>query len=150
MPADPAGEAALRALSERFAQAEARIRALLARAPAGDRRALLTEALSILPALRREGARGPIAIAYLAAFAGVVGGPARRQSPKRLKDAFQLRNALRAFDRRIVPSQTRSCRKRSSLSFTRAPHLPAYFSGQRFLGERGEPPTARRIRWSSS
>jgi hypothetical protein len=73
MPAEPPGEADLRALSERFAQAEARIRALLARAPNGDRRALLIEALGLLVALGREDARGPVATAYLVAFREVAG-----------------------------------------------------------------------------
>jgi hypothetical protein len=79
MPAEPPGEAGLRALSERFARAEARIRALVAGAPEGDPRKLLTEALTILLALRRLDARDPIATAYLAAFGSVVGGPARRR-----------------------------------------------------------------------
>jgi hypothetical protein len=80
MPHAPAGEADLRALSERFAQAEARIRALLAQAPAGDRRKLLTEALAILVALRREDARGPVAVAYLAAFKESAGLARRRRA----------------------------------------------------------------------
>ena len=80
MPVPPAGEASLRALSERFADAEARIRALLAQAPAGDRRELLTEALAILVALRREDARGPVATAYLAAFKEAVGLARRRRA----------------------------------------------------------------------
>jgi hypothetical protein len=71
MPHAPAGEANLRALSERFAQAEARIRALVAKAPAGDRRQLLTETLAILVALRHEDARTPVIAAYLAAFRAV-------------------------------------------------------------------------------
>jgi hypothetical protein len=64
MPQPPAGEADLRGLSERFSEAEARIRALLAKAPAGDRRKLLTEALAILLALRHEDARTPVIVAY--------------------------------------------------------------------------------------
>ena len=71
MPVPPAGEADLGALSERFAQAEARVRALLAKAPAGDRRKLLTEALAILVALRHEDTRMPVIMAYLAAFRAV-------------------------------------------------------------------------------
>jgi hypothetical protein len=79
MPDLPAGERDLRVLSERFAQAEARIRALLARAPEGDRRKLLVEALAILIALRREDFRAPVITAYLAAFRAVRrrGGRAR-------------------------------------------------------------------------
>jgi hypothetical protein len=57
------GEADLRALSEHFTRAETRIRGLLAKAPTGDRRALLTEARELLVALRREDARGPVAVA---------------------------------------------------------------------------------------
>jgi hypothetical protein len=68
LPAAPSGEANLRALSERFSEAEARIRALVAQAPEGDRRKLLTEALSILVTLRREDFRGPVHAAYFAAF----------------------------------------------------------------------------------
>jgi hypothetical protein len=71
VPADLPGEAGLRALSERFSDAETRIRALVAKAPAGDRRELLTEALAILIALRHEDARTPVIAAYLAAFRAV-------------------------------------------------------------------------------
>ena len=74
MPAAPSGEASLRALSERFSVAEARIGALVAQAPAGDRRALLTEALTILIALRREDFLGPVHAAYLDAFRAVRAG----------------------------------------------------------------------------
>ena len=50
MPTYPPGEADLRALARRFADAERRVRALLARAPEGDRRQLLSEALTLLGA----------------------------------------------------------------------------------------------------
>ncbi len=68
MPTYPPGEADLRALARRFADAERRVRALLARAPEGDRRELLSEALTLLEALRREDLRAPVFAAYLAAF----------------------------------------------------------------------------------
>jgi hypothetical protein len=77
LPVAPAGEASLRALAERFADAEARVRALLARAPEGDRRELLKEAVAILIALRRENFRGPVHAAYLDAFRAIRRGGSR-------------------------------------------------------------------------
>jgi hypothetical protein len=68
MPDPPAGERDLRALAARFTGAEVRVRGLVARAPGGDRRKLLVEALAILVALRREDFRGPVISAYLMAF----------------------------------------------------------------------------------
>jgi len=47
-------ELALLALAGRFVEAEAQIRALVRRAPTGDRRRLLAEGLAILQALRAE------------------------------------------------------------------------------------------------
>jgi hypothetical protein len=44
----------LRALSEQFSEAERRIRALIARAPGGNRRQLLTEVLGVLVAQVRQ------------------------------------------------------------------------------------------------
>lgn len=71
----------LRALSERFSWAESRIRALVRRAPTGDRRALLTEGLAILLVLRREaiGAGEHVGRAYAVAalaIAKLTGRPA--------------------------------------------------------------------------
>jgi len=77
---EPPGEAGLRALSERFAQGETRIRALLLQVHAGDRRALLTEALTILNALRQEDARGAVSTAYLSAYRDVAGLARRRRA----------------------------------------------------------------------
>lgn len=51
---DLPAEAGLRALAQRFAVAERRVRALLVRAPAGDRRELLHQALLHLLGLRKE------------------------------------------------------------------------------------------------
>jgi hypothetical protein len=62
------GEADLRGLALRFEQAERRVRALLARAPEGNRRELVAAALTILIALRGEDFRTPVIAAYLAAF----------------------------------------------------------------------------------
>lgn len=64
----PPGEADLRALARRFADAERRVRDLLRRAPTGNRRELLAEALTILFTLRRQNLRAPVTIAYLVAF----------------------------------------------------------------------------------
>lgn len=63
----------LRALSERFNWAESRISALVRRAPTGDRRALLLEALAILLVLRREaiGAGEHVERAYVIASLAV-------------------------------------------------------------------------------
>lgn len=66
MPEPPPGEDDLGALARRFEDVERRVRALIARAPEGDRRKLLTEALNLLVALRREDFRGPVISAYLA------------------------------------------------------------------------------------
>lgn len=66
--APPQGEADLRALARRFADAERRVRALLRRAPAGNRRELLAEALTLLFTLRRQNLRAPVTVAYLVAF----------------------------------------------------------------------------------
>jgi hypothetical protein len=71
MPDPPRGERELRALSERFREAEQRIRALVARAPEGDRQALLVAVIAILIALRRLDLGGPAITAYLAAFRAV-------------------------------------------------------------------------------
>lgn len=70
----PEGEADLRALARRFDDAERRVQDLLDRAPEGNRRELLTEALDLLVALRREDLRGPVITAYLAAFRDVRSG----------------------------------------------------------------------------
>ena len=64
MPEPPPGEADLRALAERFSEAETRIRALVARSVEGSRRDNLTEALDLLGALRGEDFRGPVGRAY--------------------------------------------------------------------------------------
>ncbi|KAA0275391.1 MAG: hypothetical protein EDQ89_00215 [Acidobacteria bacterium] len=50
---------------------ERRVRALLRRAPAGNRRELLTEALTYLFVLRRQNLRAPVTIAYLEAFRAI-------------------------------------------------------------------------------
>jgi uncharacterized membrane protein YgcG len=68
---DPPGEQELRALARRFEDTEARIRALISNAPDGNRRALLTEALEALIALRRQDLAAPVTAAYLAAFRAV-------------------------------------------------------------------------------
>jgi hypothetical protein len=102
------------------------------------------------PSNRRLGCCSTLSGQHSSVSIPLEGPAATPWSPKRLNAVFQARNALRAFDSRTVPSQTRSCRKRSSLSFTRAPNLPLYRSGQRFFGERGKPPTASGIKWSSS
>lgn len=62
------GELALTRLAGRFVVAEERIRQLLARAPAGDRRRLLELALEVLLDLRREVTRSAVA-GTLAAYA---------------------------------------------------------------------------------
>lgn len=67
MPEPPAGEAELRTLSERFREAEARLRVLIGRAPEGDRRRLLAIAIAILVALRREDFGEPVLTAYTVA-----------------------------------------------------------------------------------
>jgi hypothetical protein len=73
------GEADLRALSERFREAERRIRALIGRAVETSlRREHLTEALLILIMLRREDFRGPVISAYLMAFRQVRRGGEQR------------------------------------------------------------------------
>jgi hypothetical protein len=66
---EPAGERELRALARRFADAERRVRGLLARAPEEDRRELLREALLVLAQLRRLQPERAVETAYLAAFA---------------------------------------------------------------------------------
>lgn len=77
MPSPPPGEADLRALTRRFEDAERRVRALVAQAPDGDRRALLIEALRILIVLRQDDLRGPIISAYLGAFESARGADLR-------------------------------------------------------------------------
>ena len=67
-PEPPPGEADLRALSARFSEVEARLRALIGKAPAGDRRALYSEAAKAVIALRGEDYRAPVVTAYLAAL----------------------------------------------------------------------------------
>ena len=74
MPSPPSGETDLRALARRFEDVERRVRALVAEAPDGDRRALVIEAMRMLAALRREDLRGPVITAYLHAFETVRGG----------------------------------------------------------------------------
>jgi hypothetical protein len=77
MPDPPRGEADLRALSERFSEAERRIRALIARAQKGDRRGLVIEAIAILITIRRLDFGVPVITAYLDAFHAVrLGGAA--------------------------------------------------------------------------
>jgi hypothetical protein len=74
MPADLPAEAALLALAQRWARAEAQVRQLLARATrGGDRRALLTQALVLLQGLRGDAQRaGPeLERTYMAAFLAV-------------------------------------------------------------------------------
>ena len=78
MPDPPRGEADLRALSERFSEAEQRIRALIARAASGDRRSLLREALITLVALRGLDFRTPVLAAYLASLREAGGGARAR------------------------------------------------------------------------
>jgi hypothetical protein len=90
MPEPPDGEAQLRALTRRFETAERRVRGLLAKAPAGDRRELLAEALAILHALRREDARGPVVAAYLAAFRAVKRG-GKAESARDLAGSLALK-----------------------------------------------------------
>jgi hypothetical protein len=65
MPELPKGEQGLRQLASRFEEAEAKIRELIARAPAGDRRPLLLTALEVLVVLRALNMRFPIYAAYL-------------------------------------------------------------------------------------
>jgi hypothetical protein len=65
MPQPPAGEAELRDLAQRYAQAEGQILKRLAAATNGDRRMLLTEALELLTVLRRLDHRAPVVAAYL-------------------------------------------------------------------------------------
>jgi hypothetical protein len=65
MPEPPPGETDLRTLAKRYENAESQIRELVARAPSGDRRALLLTALQTLIVLRKLPARGPIVTAYL-------------------------------------------------------------------------------------
>ena len=67
MPEPPARERGLRSLAERFSEAEARIRGL-ADSIDGDRRELAVDAATIMAALRRLDARGPVRDAYVAAF----------------------------------------------------------------------------------
>ncbi len=68
MPEPPARERGLRSLAERFSEAEARIRGLVADSIDGDRRELAVDAATIMAALRRLDARGPVRDAYVAAF----------------------------------------------------------------------------------
>src|SRR5437762_602765 len=77
MPPPPAGEDDLRALATRFANAERRIRALIAAAPDGDRRDLLREALELLVALRQHLADGAAGAAVQAAYVAARGGGGR-------------------------------------------------------------------------
>src|SRR5215216_1473394 len=64
MPELTPGEADLRALSERFSEAEQRIRALIAQAPEGDRSNLLRE-LCWAWSCRRRSFKDPVVRAYL-------------------------------------------------------------------------------------
>jgi hypothetical protein len=65
MPVTPTGEADLRALADRFVDAEAGITVWLAEAAGGDQRRWLTQALEVVAALRRLDLRGPVVTAYL-------------------------------------------------------------------------------------
>lgn len=81
-----ASEDELRALAARFADAERRIRALVAQAPDGDRARLLREALLVLVELRRQAADATIAVevAYAVAHGAVqqlLGRPVRLPDP---------------------------------------------------------------------
>jgi hypothetical protein len=65
VPARPAGEAGLEDLAHRYTTAEGEILARLNDAVDGGRATALTEALSVLNALRLTDARTPVALAYL-------------------------------------------------------------------------------------
>src|SRR5215218_6461878 len=75
MPELPPGEADLRALSERFSEAEQRIRAPIGQAPEGDRSNLLREALLGLVVLRRRNFKDPVVRAYLHEYTGAAQTP---------------------------------------------------------------------------
>ena len=75
MPELPPGEADLRALSERFSEAEQRIRAPIGQAPEGDRSNLLREALLGLVVLRRRNFKDPVVRAYLHEHTGAAQTP---------------------------------------------------------------------------
>jgi hypothetical protein len=75
MPEPPHGEANLRGLAHKFQVAEGRILVLLEQAVTGDRRSLLSEALTLLFALRRTNFYTPTVLAYLAAFRSVSDAP---------------------------------------------------------------------------
>lgn len=83
MPSPPAGEADLRALARRFSDVERRVRALVAEAPEGDRRALATDAHRLLLELRQHDMRGPVISAYIAAFS-TAGPRGEMRTPKDL------------------------------------------------------------------
>lgn len=75
MPELTPGEADLRALSERFSEAEQRIRAPIGQAPEGDRSNLLREALLGLVVLRRRNFKDPVVRAYLHEHTGAAQTP---------------------------------------------------------------------------
>lgn len=78
------GERDLRALSEQFSKAESEIVALLVRAPGGDRRQLLGQALELLAGLRQQDFRRPVAVAYLTALRGA--SRTARRDPEAVRD----------------------------------------------------------------
>jgi hypothetical protein len=90
MPDPPEGEAELRRLASRFERIDAQIRELVARAPTGDRRRLLSAALAMLVALRQLDLRRPVIRAYLIAFTEVGRGGELRE-PKDLAASLHLK-----------------------------------------------------------
>jgi hypothetical protein len=90
MPDPPEGEAELRRLASRFERIDAQIRELVARAPTGDRRRLLSAALAMLVALRQLDLRRPVTRAYLVAFTEVGNGGELRE-PRDLANSLHLK-----------------------------------------------------------
>jgi hypothetical protein len=111
VPAHPAGERGLVELARRFASVERRVRVLLARAPGGDRRRLLTAALEELIGLRRLDPGEAVAAAYLAAFrrirsggeAGAVGDLAGSLARKLDDASLTAQTSAREAFRVVVP-----------------------------------------------
>jgi len=90
MPEPPEGEAQLRQLASRFERVDAQIRELVARAPTGDRRRLLSAALAMLVALRQLDMRRPVIRAYIGAFTAVGNGGELRE-PKDLAASLHVK-----------------------------------------------------------
>lgn len=106
MPEPLPGEALLLALAGRFAQAEARVRALVARAPEGDRRSLLLEALAILHALRLDAQdAGPLVEEAYATSAGAVALLTGRPAATGARARDLGRSLAQQLDRGVVRAE---------------------------------------------